>query len=647
MYKIFLRGIALVAIGALMALAAPTAFAYPFATATTESLTSGDSPREVATGDFDGDGNIDIVVASALNGGKISILTGNGDGTFDAVSDFVINGSAPLFLGVGDFNEDGDLDVVAMGISSNRIILGLGDGAGSFSTSTPEIPTGTLSHIGVADFDGDGTEDFVLARAGGTTSIVHISDGDGTFSTSTVATGGNAQRVITGDFNDDTFQDFILAQTSGSDLTFVSGDGDGTFGTPASINITGISSATRLAAGDLDGDGTLDVVVNDNATDEVSVSLGDGDGTFAEATSYSAGSAVYGFVQPTDLDGDGDLDLIAVHQLATSFTVLINDGNGAFAVDSRTFTTGTQPVGQFGVADFDEDGNNDVALANLSDATVSVFLNTGTAAFTTTEVGVGTVVTEGGATDRVNFVLGAAPTSDVTVTITTDAQLSSSPGTITFTSSDWSSTKDIFVQAVDDTTIENAHTGTITVSLSSSDVFYDGANIATSTITVTVNDNDPTSGAGGSIGGGGGGSSSNNNDDDDSDDDSDDSSSVSDLLSRIVDYLQGLQDEGKALPSWAPAFMTLDAATTPGAPSTIAHDLELGDNGADVETLQSFLIDQAAGPAATALSAVGPTDFFGPLTQAALAEYQAAHGITPPAGYFGPITRAYLVSVGY
>ncbi|MEN9405365.1 MAG: hypothetical protein RLY47_324 [Candidatus Parcubacteria bacterium] len=83
-----------------------------------------------------------------------------------------------------------------------------------------------------------------------------------------------------------------------------------------------------------------------------------------------------------------------------------------------------------------------------------------------------------------------------------------------------------------------------------------------------------------------------------------------------------------------------------GIPSTTSdiytRDLDLNSKGPDVTALQLFLIAQNKGPQAQALAAVGATGFFGPLTQAALAEYQASVGITPAAGYFGPVTRAYI-----
>lgn len=79
-----------------------------------------------------------------------------------------------------------------------------------------------------------------------------------------------------------------------------------------------------------------------------------------------------------------------------------------------------------------------------------------------------------------------------------------------------------------------------------------------------------------------------------------------------------------------------------GGAGDFARDLELGMEGEDVLKLQQFLVAQNKGPAAQALAAHGVTDYFGPLTQAALAEFQAAVGITPAVGFFGPVTRSYI-----
>ncbi len=117
------------------------------------------------------------------------------------------------------------------------------------------------------------------------------------------------------------------------------------------------------------------------------------------------------------------------------------------------------------------------------------------------------------------------------------------------------------------------------------------------------------------------------------------------LIAELRLLLQQALAQGITLPPGVAAYLNAGSATS--TLSAITRDLTIGSIGTDVSALQAFLILQNKGPAASALAAVGATGHFGLLTQAALAEYQAAVEITPPTGYFGPRTRAYLQSIGY
>ena len=172
-----------------------------------------------------------------------------------------------------------------------------------------------------------------------------------------------------------------------------------------------------------------------------------------------------------------------------------------------------------------------------------------------------------------------------------------------------------------------------------------------STYTLTITSDEDTSGTSadsvsvsiesqGSVSGssGGSGNSSNNEDDEISEKDT---VSVLELFARIRSYLKDLQAQGLPLPSWASAFLASIPVNTAGLPQT---DLTVGSIGNGVTWLQNFLVTKNLGTAATALSNVGSTGYFGPLTQAALAEYQASVGIRPAVGYYGPITRSYITN---
>lgn len=117
------------------------------------------------------------------------------------------------------------------------------------------------------------------------------------------------------------------------------------------------------------------------------------------------------------------------------------------------------------------------------------------------------------------------------------------------------------------------------------------------------------------------------------------------LIAQLKVLLQEAQAQGMTLTPAETAYLNAGAAS-PTMLSAITHDLTIGSTGADVSTLQTFLISQDKGSAASALSAASATGYFGSLTRAALAEYQKAVGIKPASGYFGSLTRAYLKSAG-
>jgi hypothetical protein len=227
-----------------------------FPKAVTDEFSSGISLPMVA-GDFNGDGKLDLAVATEGSDGQIigvSILLGNGDGTFQGP----IFDSLPGLTGlaVGDFNRDGKLDMVAVqNLPSGEISILLGDGDGTFQTPVT-FGSGAGGPIGAADLNGDGKLDIVWSG------IVFLGNGDGTFDQSS-------------------FFDFLLAQV-----------------------------------GDVDGDGVPDLVgtyITSYAGSGIDVALGNGDGTFQPPISYQLSTVADEF-EPTLTDGifngDGRLDLL-------------------------------------------------------------------------------------------------------------------------------------------------------------------------------------------------------------------------------------------------------------------------------------------------------------------------------------------------
>jgi len=280
----------------------------------------------VAVADFNRDGNMDLAVADRL-GRNISILLGNGDGTFRPPMAFPVN-AQPNDVVVGDFNHDGNPDVAVCDSPYVSVLLGNGDGTLRTPIDvTPSIPP---LAIGVGDFNRDGKLD--VASVGGATGAVTIffGNGDGTLTTGeSFPVGTDPESVVTGDFNHDGKLDLAVADFIGSAISVLLGNGDGTFRNavyyPAPF-------PGPIWVADVDGDGNADLVfpsadlsIRRYGRRLASVLLGNSDGTFRPMQTYSAGKEPF-FVAAGDFNGDHKLDLVVADYLGSALGVLLNTG---------------------------------------------------------------------------------------------------------------------------------------------------------------------------------------------------------------------------------------------------------------------------------------------------------------------------------
>jgi hypothetical protein len=314
----------------------------------------------IAAADFNGDGIPDMAVTLPGLGsqgqipipaewGRVQILLGNGDGTFaaaQAILETTYNTwDDEPFVAAGDFNGDGipDLAVASGGnldsdtvSAPGTVTILLGKGDGTFTLKSTAATGVVPLSIAVGDFNGDGKADLAVADAGGATGATSVTspgavtillgNGDGTFTPSPVspATGPSPVSVTAGDFNRDGTLDLAvansynnvflgLAQVPGT-VTILLGDGDGTF-TQSPQSPVVVVDPNSIAVGDFNGDGKPDLVTEDGAvygnqtsSGALSVLLGNGDGTFAPATSVSTVSNA-DFAGTGDFNGDGLSDI--------------------------------------------------------------------------------------------------------------------------------------------------------------------------------------------------------------------------------------------------------------------------------------------------------------------------------------------------
>src|SRR5439155_753212 len=142
----------------------------------------------------------------------------------------------------------------------------------------------------------------------------------------------------------------------------------------AAVNYGAGTAPLSVAIGDFNGDGKADLVVANSGDNDVSILLGNGNGTFAAAVNYAAGSLPYS-VAIGDFDGDGKADLAVANFNDNNVSILLGTGNGPFAA-AVNYAAGTGPY-SVAISDFNGDGKADLAVANLNSANVSILLNSG------------------------------------------------------------------------------------------------------------------------------------------------------------------------------------------------------------------------------------------------------------------------------
>jgi len=335
-----------------------------FGTASTFSV--GAFPVSVTTGDFNGDGILDLVTADQ-GANTISVLLGDGTGGFGTASTFSV-GAGPLSVTTGDFNGDGILDLVTADFFGGNSVL-LGDGTGGFGTASTFSVGFSPFSVTTGDFNGDGILDLVTADNGPDIISVLLGDGTGGFGTaSTFTVGASPVSVTTGDFNGDGILDLVTADSGGTTSVLL-GDGTGGFGTASTFSVG--ASPFSVTTGDFNGDGILDLVTADSGGGTTSVLLGNGTGGFGTASTFSVGGTPTS-VTTGDFNGDGILDLVTADYGSGTTSVLLGDGTGGFGTAS-TFSVGANPR-SVTTGDFNGDGILDLVTTDTGPDTISVLL---------------------------------------------------------------------------------------------------------------------------------------------------------------------------------------------------------------------------------------------------------------------------------
>src|SRR5271157_19069 len=357
-------------------------------------FTAGNSPRAIASGDFNGDGRVDLAIVN-FSDHTVSVPLGNGDGTFQAARAYNVDLDRKS-VAAGDLDGDGRPDLVVTNFcgtdaacASNgtvSVLLAVGDGTYKFAASYP-LGMGPLS-VALADVNGDKKLDLIAVNRGDKTVSVLLGNGDGTFQSALTYPAGNSPvSVAVGDFNKDGKPDLAIAGDCGSstcsqpgEVSILLGNGDGSFQSAATYTVG--YSPSSIVAGDVNGDANLDLVIANacgkdsscQSNGTATVLLGDGKGGFTSGGDVQLGNSPSA-VTLGDLNGDGAVDLVAAYRADNKVGVLLGNGDGTFK-PQVTYQVGTAPSAVV-VADFNGDGKRDVAVANFKDSKVSVLFGNG------------------------------------------------------------------------------------------------------------------------------------------------------------------------------------------------------------------------------------------------------------------------------
>lgn len=355
----------------------------------TSRFAVGTAPGSIEIADFDGDGKSDLAVANERSD-DVTVLLGDGRGGFSQAkgSPFPA-GRNPNDIAVGDFNRDGKLDLAFANHEEKYLTLLLGDGRGGFAPA-PRSPFAVevkphTHGVAAADLNGDESLDLVTDSWGTDQVEVLFGDGKGGFKTpgSFFAVGRHPyQRVRAADVNGDGRADVITTNLEGDDVTVLLSDGRGGLKPSAGSPFSCGDSPFNFAVGDVNGDGRPDLaVVNSPSStsdrrgqDGLTVLLGDGAGGFRLMNgSPLATGRVPDIAAVGDVNGDGVADVAVSSPDGDNVTVFLMSVKGAVA-SSYTVRVGGHPKG-LAIRDLNGDGKADLVVTNNGDNAVTVLIS--------------------------------------------------------------------------------------------------------------------------------------------------------------------------------------------------------------------------------------------------------------------------------
>ncbi len=330
-------------------------------------------------GDLDNDGFSDLTIVNE-NTDDLRILLNDKTGDYKAsdLEVYPMGEATPSPNEGADFNFDGDIDFAVCTAHDNELRVLFGDGEGSFYQKD-DYTTGTNARgLAVLDFNGDGAEDIAIANRGTSNMTLFENDGSGEFSSINIdfdLSGEGESGLVAVDGNNDGMMDLFVGNYTSQEVAFLQGDGSGGFFVSSKTSLGGEDRPWMLAAGDFDGDGFADVASANAEGNSVTILLNDGNSSFQNfplRLTHPDGLFPLA-IDAGDLDGDGDLDLLVSYYSSVSYIVFENDGTGNF--QAATVLKASKNASCAILHDRDNDGDLDISATDEGDDLLFLFEN--------------------------------------------------------------------------------------------------------------------------------------------------------------------------------------------------------------------------------------------------------------------------------
>ncbi len=299
-------------------------------------------------------------------------------------------GSYPSAIVEGDFNRDGKPDLIAANENASNVGVLLGNGDGTFqsrvtyATGTKSFPAGVTA----ADLNGDELLDLAVADTGTGNVGILLGNGDGTFrrqvtySTETADAGSSPVSISVNDFNADGKPDLAVANNASSNVGVLLGNGDGTFQPQVTYAVGALPE--QVVTGDFNGDGKIDIAAACRTTLTVALLFGNGDGTFQPQVYYTTGPKSYPVsLVAGDFNNDGKVDFAVADSGSSVVGVFLGLGNGKLKPQVSYSTGMTVYPANVVTGDFNGDGKPDLAVTNSGSSVLGILLGNGDGTFQT------------------------------------------------------------------------------------------------------------------------------------------------------------------------------------------------------------------------------------------------------------------------